>query len=109
MDSDVLLTRVLSLASSLDGAIEEASGVDEDTVYELVGLVMELDVWLSGGHRLPSRWARAKGRESAALFMLTSEAPGNDAPPRTRRSLVRTRRTRASSAQLAFAFCAAET
>lgn len=103
MDPDALLTRILSLGVALDDAIERNLGVDEDAVYALAGLVMELDVWLSEGRRLPARWRSRRGVEAGPL-LLSNEAPGNDAAPRRRRSLVRGRRPRVESAQLAFGF-----
>lgn len=103
MDPDALLTRVLSLSVALDDAIEQALPLDEDDVYALVGLVMELDVWLSEGRRLPRRWDVAREVEAKPL-LLTSESASNDVTPRKRRSLVRNRRPREASAQLTFAF-----
>jgi hypothetical protein len=107
MDPDALLTRILSLGATLDEAIEHGHPVDEDAVYALAGLVMELDVWLAAGRRPPARWAWARATDSAPL-LLCNDAASNDAAPRVRRPLARTRRTRPASAQLAFAFTAAE-
>ncbi len=103
MDPDALLTRILSLGVGLDDAIEQGLPLDEDDVYALAGLVMELDVWLSEGRRLPRRWDRARD-VSARPLLLTSESASNDVAPRKRRSLVRSRRAREASAQLTFAF-----
>lgn len=103
MNVDVILAKVLELAASLDGAIEAGVPCEEDHVYALAGLVLELDGWLAGGRRPPERWARAAPADGA-LLVLGADAASNEVAPRRRHGPVRRRRAAVATAQLALPF-----
>lgn len=106
MDVDAILARVLQLAASLDDAIEGARPCDEDAVYALAGLVLELDAHLAAGRRAPSRWREAVA-PVAATFVLGPVDASNETAPRRRRPPVRRRAVRSGEAQLALPFARA--
>lgn len=103
MNVDVILAKVLELAASLDGAIEAGVPCEEDHVYALAGLVLELDGWLAAGRRPPERWARAAPTDGA-LLVLGADAASNEVAPRRRHGPVRRRRAAVATAQLALPF-----
>jgi len=106
VNPDALLSQLIAFATSLDAAIESGHACDEDHVYALAGLVLELDRWLATGRPLPTRWARP-ARAPAALLVLGGESASNEVTPRRRHAPVRRRRAAAAPVQLAFPFCAA--
>ncbi len=105
MDVDAILARVLQLAASLDDAIEAARPCDEDAVYALAGLVLELDAHLASGRRAPTRWRDAM--ETTPTFVLRPVDASNETVPRRRRPPVRRRVVRGGGAQLALPFARA--
>ncbi len=104
MNVDVILAQVLQLAASLDGAIEAGVPCEEDHVYALAGLVMELDGWLATGRRPPSAGRAAPS--DGALLVLGADAASNEVTPRRRHGPVRRRRAAVATTQLALPFLA---
>ncbi len=102
MNVDVILAKVLQLAASLDGAIEAGLPCEEDQVYALAGLVLELDGWLAAGRRPPERWTRAATPDGALL--LGVDAASNEVTPRRRHGPVRRRRAAVTTSQLTLPF-----
>ena len=100
MNPDVLLAQVTQLAAALDAAIESGHPCDEDHVYALAGLVLELDRWMASGRRPPARWDRAP----AALLVLGADAASNEVAPRRRHPPVRRRPRAPVTTQLALPF-----
>lgn len=100
MDVDVILSKVLGLCASLDDAIESGHACDEDAVYALAGMVLELDRWLVEGRRPPVRWRSLR----TPPLVLTPGTASNEVLPRRRHGPVRRRHPRADDTQLALPF-----
>lgn len=102
MDVDVILAKVLQLSVLLDDAIEAGHGCDEDAVYALAGMVLELDRWLVEGRRPPERWRAL----ATPPLVLTPGTASNEVMPRRRHTPVRRRSLRTDDTQLALPFAA---
>lgn len=103
MNPDVLLAQVTQLAAALDAAIESGHPCDEDHVYALAGLVLELDRWMASGRRPPARWDRAPA-PATSLLVLGADAASNEVAPRRRHPPVRRRPPAPATTQLALPF-----
>jgi len=93
MDSDATLDWILRLARKIDRDLEEGRSPKEDAVYALVGLVLELDVWLEAGHQTPKRWI---GKSSQPVVLPAVVVPSNDVVP-TGKNAGKPRKTRVAA------------
>lgn len=82
MEPNAILEWILRLRSAIDASIDQASPLDADAVYTLVGLIDEMDAWLTAGGTPPERWRAAFARAAPASVMVlqTTGGPSNDAP-----------------------------
>jgi hypothetical protein len=105
MDPNATLEWILRLRQQLDDAIEQAHAPDPDALYTLLGLLEELDGWLTQGRPLPARWRRPPVAP-VLLPMGTGASNDVEAPEsaRRRRPLVRTRGRLAHTEQLPLPF-----
>jgi hypothetical protein len=103
VNPDALLAQIVHLASVLDAAIESGHALEEDHVYALAGLVLELDRWMAMGRPPPTRWSRPCV-PPAPLLVLRGSVASNEVVPSRRHAPARRRTRTPTGTQLSLPF-----